>query len=140
VAKIKSHSEETYPNECCGALLGKLENSVLIYEIRSMKNINKTLPKRRYDIDPLELITVEKEAESKELDLVGIYHSHPEHPSRPSQYDLDHAWPNFSYMIVSVTNRKADQISSWRLDTKEKKFIKEQINIIEEEHVLGDVK
>ena len=135
VKQIKKHGERTYPNECCGVLFGCSENELKALRLKEMVNINKELPSRRYDIDPRDLLQAEKEAESLGLELIGIYHSHPDHPARPSQYDLEHAWPNLSYIIVSVQKGKANDFASWRLDSDNKKFIKEKIVIIEEKTV-----
>jgi proteasome lid subunit RPN8/RPN11 len=103
--KIAAHGTETYPHECCGALLGKDEPR----EIRAlfpMINRRDDSPRNRFSVTPQDVIEAEKAARQQGLDVVGWYHSHPDHPARPSQYDRDHAWPWYSYIIVSVAEGK----------------------------------
>ncbi len=131
--QIFAHGEEAYNLECCGALLGKNDGVSSVVEIRRLKNINTDMPTRRYNVDPFELLKVEKDAESKGLELIGIYHSHPDHPAKPSKYDLEHAFPNLSYMVLSVEEGKAKEITSWRLKSfQNREFIKEEIKVMEE--------
>ena len=128
IEEINSHGEETYPEECCGILIGKYEDNIpKVLEIRKMKNVNSESKKTKYSIDTLEILSLEKELEDKELEMIGIYHSHPDHPSRPSETDLQYAWPNLSYIILSVDNGKANTLTSWRLDIKTEEFVEETI-------------
>lgn len=126
--KIRSHGEETFPEECCGVLIGKNGNgNIQITEARKMRNINSGSKNTRYNIDPLDLVRLEKELDTAGLEMIGIYHSHPNHPARPSQFDLDHAWPNLSYFVLSVDDGQANLLTSWRLDQKGENFIEEEI-------------
>ena len=99
---IRRHGEETYPHECCGALVGRdgrVEAAV------ALPNTTDEGPRRRFLVRPSDYRQAEQRARELGGELLGFYHSHPDHPARPSQYDLDHAWPTFSYVIVSVAGR-----------------------------------
>ncbi len=129
--KIKQHGEETYPYECCGVLIGIQDSSPKVLEARRMKNVNTELPEKRYSIDPLELYKVFQEADERGLQIIGVYHSHPDHPAKPSKFDLEHALPNWSYIVLSVEKGKAAAINSWRLSPDRSHFEKEELQIIE---------
>lgn len=115
--QIRRHGEETYPNECCGILVGTSEGDVR--SVRSTvrcNNISKDSPKKRYDIDPRELARAQREAHASGLDIVGFYHSHPDHPPQWSQTDFEEAhWIGCSYVITAVENGKATQTNSFAL-------------------------
>src|SRR5262245_14918716 len=116
--EIASHGQRDYPYECCGLLLGRFEDGgvKLTCETYSISNAREEAAKRtRFLITPEELLRGERYAAQKRLDVVGFYHSHPDHPAVPSQYDRDHAWPTFSYVIVAVQNGEPADISSWTL-------------------------
>ncbi|MHA2364026.1 MAG: Mov34/MPN/PAD-1 family protein [Candidatus Hodarchaeales archaeon] len=129
--KIRKHGKEKYPHECCGILIGysSSESPIQVIEARKVRNINEGNPNRRYEINPLDLLKLEDETDEKGLQIVGIYHSHPNHPAQPSQYDLERAWPNFSYLILSVLNGLSDKITSWRLNKSRDEFLEEEIQI-----------
>jgi len=112
VDAIRMHGHATYPNECCGALLGR-DGSVTA--VHALPNSTEEGPRRRFLVRPTDYMAAERQASSRGLELLGFYHSHPDHPARPSQYDLDHAWPSFSYVILSVMKREPGAITSWRL-------------------------
>ena len=99
---IRRHGQETYPHECCGALIGYAEDPPLILVALPLPNNTEEGPRRRFLIRPDDYRQAEAAAKSAQLSLLGFYHSHPDHPARPSQYDLDHAWPTFAYVIMSV--------------------------------------
>jgi len=126
--QIYAHGEESYPYECCGALIAEQANGSEVSEIRKLKNINKDSPKTRYNIDPMDLMNLEDELDEAGLVMIGIYHSHPDHPAKPSEYDRNHAWPNLSYMVMRTTKGVTEEITSWTLDSN-KQFIEETINI-----------
>jgi proteasome lid subunit RPN8/RPN11 len=132
IKKIHSHGEVTYPEECCGVLIGKYNDTIpVVFEARRMTNTNAGNPTRRYNIDPIELMKLEDELDDHGLTMVGIYHSHPDHPARPSQFDLDHAWPNLSYMVLSVEKGESRLLTSWRLSNENSEFEQEQIKFKE---------
>src|ERR1700752_1860277 len=97
--KIRAHGAETYPHECCGALLGRdssaKEREVLL--LFPLLNRRDDSPRNRFSVTPEDVMGAEKAAREQGLDVVGWYPSHPDHPARPSQYDRDHAWPWYSY-------------------------------------------
>jgi len=132
--EIRSHGEEAYPNECCGILEGTSEGDVR--SVRSAIRCNNTRtdsPENRYHIDPRELVRVQREAHGRGLDIIGFYHSHPDHPAQWSQTDLEEAhWIGCSYVITAVENGKATQTKSFALtgDREEDKAL------VEEEVVL----
>jgi proteasome lid subunit RPN8/RPN11 len=131
--QIHRHLESGYPNESCGVMLGK---DGVIIEIVSADNQRNSLPRNggdsarnRYLIDPLIYLKIERDADKRGLQILGIYHSHPDVTARPSQFDLDHAWPNFSYLIVSVAKGKAVESNSWRLRDDRSAFDQEPVEI-----------
>lgn len=104
---IRAHGRETYPHECCGAMLGRLEDrggprSIIVTALVPLPNTTEEGPRRRFLVRPSDYRLAETHAAELGAELVGFYHSHPDHPARPSQYDLDHAWPTFAYVIVSI--------------------------------------
>ncbi len=131
--KIELHGEKTFPEECCGVLLGKVVGGMpIIDEARMLKNTNAGSRNTRYNIDPLDLIKLEDELEDSDRIMLGIYHSHPNHPAKPSKFDLDHAWPNLSYIVLSVQDGNSELLTSWRLNSEIKEFNEEEIHIVEE--------
>lgn len=131
---IRHHGEETYPNECCGILLGAVEGDVRIVQstIRC-KNVSSDSQKKRYDIDPLEVVRAQREAHDRGLEIVGFYHSHPDHPAHWSQADLEEAhWIGCSYVITAVENSEATQTNSFVLAGRRE----EDKTLVEEELLL----
>jgi len=115
--EIRRHGEETYPNECCGILLGEVQgdNRVVRSAVRC-GNTRTDSPHNRYHIDPRELVRAQREAHDRGLDIVGFYHSHPDHPARWSQTDFEEAhWIGCSYVITSVENGVATLTNSFAL-------------------------
>jgi proteasome lid subunit RPN8/RPN11 len=96
---IRAHGRETYPHECCGALIGRDDR---VDAILALPNTTEEGPRRRFLVRPSDYGEAERRATELGGELLGFYHSHPDHPARPSQYDLDHAWPTFAYIIVAV--------------------------------------
>src|SRR3954467_15360971 len=96
---IRRHGGETYPNECCGALVGRGDE---VSGVAPLPNTTDEGPRRRFLVNSSDYREAERRATELGGELLGFYHSHPDHPARPSQYDLDHAWPTFAYVIVSV--------------------------------------
>ena len=103
-AAIREHGEATYPHECCGALVGRDGH---VTSVVALPNTTEEGPRRRFLVRPSDYREAERRASELGVELLGFYHSHPDHPARPSQYDLDHAWPTFAYVIVSVTGQAA---------------------------------
>jgi proteasome lid subunit RPN8/RPN11 len=126
--QIHRHLEPGYPNESCGVMLGK---DGVVTEIVAADNQRTDSARNRYLIDPLAYLKIEREADKRGLQVLGIYHSHPDVAARPSQVDLDHAGPNFSYLIVSVCKGKAVESNSWRLRDDRSMFDQETVEISE---------
>ena len=123
-AAIRAHGVETYPNECCGALIGR---DGLVSSVYALPNTTEEGPRRRFLVRPQDYREAERRASEAGGELLGFYHSHPDHPARPSQYDLDHAWPFFSYVIVSVRAGVSEEMTSWRLQEDRSAFDQEDL-------------
>jgi len=121
---IRAHGVETYPNECCGALYGR---DGVVASVWALPNTTEEGPRRRFLVRPQDYRDAEKRATDLGAELLGFYHSHPDHPARPSQYDLDHAWPFFSYIIVSVQAAVPKDMTSWRLRDDRSAFDEEEL-------------
>jgi len=114
--RIHAHGVETYPYECCGALLGRdgdLSRDVL--DLLPLENRRNDSPRNRFEVTPADVLLAEKTARQNNIELLGWYHSHPDAPARPSEFDREHAWPWYSYIIVSVQQREPRDTTSWRL-------------------------
>ncbi|MGB7218115.1 MAG: M67 family metallopeptidase [Vicinamibacterales bacterium] len=109
---IRRHGQETYPHECCGALVA---TDAGITATVALPNTTDEGPRRRFLVRPSDYRLAEARARELGGELAGFYHSHPDHPARPSQYDLDHAWPNFAYVIVAVAAGRAGDMTVWWL-------------------------
>jgi len=120
---IRAHGQETYPHECCGALVGKNDGVTAVVDaIVPLPNTTEEGPRRRFLVRPLDYRQAEKQASVLGGELLGFYHSHPDHPARPSQYDLDHAWPTFAYIIVAVAEGTARDMTVWFLKEDRSSF------------------
>ena len=139
--KIREHGVETFPYECCGALLGqdlglresavsdKKSHSVSreVLSLFPLVNRRDDSPRNRFSVTADDVRDAEKTAKAQGLEVIGWYHSHPDHPARPSQYDRDHAWPWYSYIIVSVHTGVPQDMTSWRLKDDRSGFLEEKI-------------
>jgi cysteine synthase B len=123
--RIRRHGEAAYPDECCGALLGTPGGRIL--EAFALGNTTGGERRRRFLIGPDDYRQAESRAADLGLDLVGFYHSHPDHPAVPSAFDLDHAWPNMTYAIVSVGAGRSDELRAWRLRPDRSAFREEPV-------------
>ena len=124
---IRRHGEETFPHECCGALLGTGD---VVAAVVQLPNNTEEGPRRRFLVTPNDYKLAEQRASKLGVELLGFYHSHPDHPARPSQFDLDHAWPTFAYVIVSVMSGVARDMTVW--------FLKEDRSSFNEGTLNGD--
>lgn len=134
IRAICAHAQSTYPQECCGLLLGKVsqDGKILIdaiatenvWSAQAVESFSEIDTKwqlsenksTHYTIAPEEILRVQKESRDRQLDIIGIYHSHPDHPAIPSEFDRVCAWQAYSYIIVSVPQGKAGELQSWCLD------------------------
>ncbi len=128
--RIRAHGAEGYPQECCGALLGiDGEARREVREVFPLVNRREDSPHNRFSITPEDFRAAEQAGRARSLELIGWYHSHPDHPALPSEYDREHAWPWYSYVIVSVVEREPRQIMSWRLADDRSRFEPEEIGV-----------
>ncbi|MBD2088859.1 M67 family metallopeptidase [Microcoleus sp. FACHB-1515] len=121
--QIQSHAQQTYPHECCGLILGHLEGDrKQVLEIHATQNAwsgDNFDTKRRYTIDPYDMMLVQKSSRDRNLNIIGIYHSHPDCEAVPSECDRLAAWPQYSYLIVSVHQGVAQDCLCWTLDDED---------------------
>jgi proteasome lid subunit RPN8/RPN11 len=140
--RIRQHGVETYPYECCGALLGRDNDlpeesgsetrdamfSRCVRSLFPLVNRRDDSPRNRFSVTPDDVLEAEKAARAEGLEVIGWYHSHPDHPARPSDYDRDHAWPWYSYIIVSVHAGVPQDMTSWRLKDDRSGYLEEKIS------------
>jgi proteasome lid subunit RPN8/RPN11 len=122
---IREHAQRDYPEECCGLLLGPGDGPILAS--RPVPNARRHLRGRRFSIRPEDYVAAEQEARRKCLEVLGFYHSHPDHPARPSRLDQEHALPNFHYIVVAVGRGRAEEITCWRLSEDRAKLEQENL-------------
>lgn len=113
---IEAHASETYPEESCGFLIGRATEPRRVVEARRARNTATEERRRRYTVDPLELLRADDAARARQLDLIGIYHSHPDHPAVPSEFDRSHAASWYTYVIVSVDRGTPKEAKAWTFD------------------------
>ena len=128
---IRLHGQETYPHECCGALVGRNGD---VTAVVALSNTTDEGPRRRFMVRPSDYQLAERRATEFGGELLGFYHSHPDHPARPSQYDLDHAWPTFAYIIVAVAAGAATEMTVWYLQEDRSRFEEGSLNHGENSH------
>jgi len=146
---IRRHAARSYPDECCGAMLGRKGDAGGSREADGKRDetrtVIRTLPidnartdsaRNRFLVTDRDYLRAEAEAAAHGLDLIGFYHSHPDHVARPSKYDLDHALPVFSYVIVSVVAGRSDLMTSWILEEDRSRFRPEPLREIRSDSVV----
>ena len=128
--KLESWITAGYPHETCGLLIGQanIDNPihVQVHHATQAKNLNHDRPHDRFELDPADFITADTTARAENLSIIGIWHSHPDHPAKPSQTDRDAAWEGWSYLIAAVEAHGVTDMRSWRLQSD--KFIEEDIH------------
>ena len=139
---LRAHGEQTYPHECCGVLLGKSSDGRnAVHQVVAAGNTRTDSAHNRYHIDPVELIRIQRQARALALDIVGFYHSHPDHPAQWSQTDFAEAhWLGCSYVITRVAKGKADVTNAFLLrgtEEENKSFEDEPIELMMKEVVSG---
>ena len=129
--KIRQAGAEAYPNECCGILFGSEENGVnTVKALKPIENARESGEQyHRFLITAEDMVQAELEARKLGLEIVGFYHSHPDHPARPSDYDRDHALPFYSYIILRVAEGRPELMTSWRLQLSREAFDREELEI-----------
>jgi proteasome lid subunit RPN8/RPN11 len=130
VGHIHEHAREAYPEECAGALVGMDAGGIkVVVDVWRAENTHEEERSRRFLIEPLKIKEFEERAAERDLDVLGFYHSHPDHPAEPSEYDRDHAWPGWSYVIASVSKDNVEDMRSW--------VLKDDRSGYEEEPIVG---
>ena len=147
LAAIRAHGSRTYPAECCGILLGHANDEQrVVTEVVPLRNLRHDpqraqalLPleepgreseRNRFLIDPQDQLRVENDARARQLTVLGYYHSHPDHPARPSRYDQEYAWPWYSYVILSVEQGVARELNCWVLAEDRSHFDRQSVKIV----------
>ncbi|MEK7274646.1 MAG: Mov34/MPN/PAD-1 family protein [Candidatus Desantisbacteria bacterium] len=125
--EIYSHVKEAYPNECCGVLIGKLQK---ITRVMPVQNINKDRSHDRYEMSPDELYKIDKYARSKGWDIIGFYHSHPDHPAHPSAFDKEMAVNGYIYLIVSIDKEHNIKTGAWIFEEESDLFQKIKLTVM----------
>lgn len=126
---IRGEAERGYPEEICGVLIGRDGEGQAREVVRSLAvaNARSTERARRYLIDAGALLAAERAAAAEDLEIIGFYHSHPDHPALPSEFDREHSWPYYTYLIVSVRTGRAEEARAWRLSDDRSGFMEEDI-------------
>ena len=129
--KIRQAGAEADPNECCGILFGSEENGVnTVKALKSIENARESGEQyHRFLITAEDMMEAELEARKRKLEIVGFYHSHPDHPAQPSDYDRDHALPFYSYIILRVAQGRPELMTSWQLQLSREAFDREELEI-----------
>ncbi len=131
IEELKQIAQKTYPHECCGVMVGSIENGVkTVTELIPAENQRTDSPANRYLITPDLLNELEKKLKGTDRAIVGFFHSHPDVPAQPSNYDQDHAWPWYSYVIVSVNKGQAGEIHNWKLRDDRSAFDAEKMELL----------
>jgi proteasome lid subunit RPN8/RPN11 len=129
-ARVRAHAADTYPHECCGALLGlEQQGEREIVQAFPLVNRREDSRRSRFTITADDVRAAEAAARAAELEVLGWYHSHPDHPALPSEYDREHAWPWYSYVIVSVERGEPKVLASWRLRDDRVRFDPERLRV-----------
>jgi proteasome lid subunit RPN8/RPN11 len=141
IKQIEAHGERTFPHECGGMIIGRFEtDKKTVVELLPMENaMAESEQHNRVLILPKDVLRAERYARSQKLDVIGYYHSHPNHPAIPSQFDLDHALPVWTYIIVSVEDGKAVDVRAWEMENDRSKFNEEEIFTVTKELFAADV-
>ncbi len=132
-AMMRSHAARDYPHECCGFLVGTSHgDTVTLARTVPAANTRDDSPRNRFEIDPGELVKTDRAARAEGLGVVGFYHSHPDAPAVPSEFDREHAWPGYCYVIVSVRGGEPVDMKNWRLREDRSGFDEDEIKITKE--------
>jgi len=127
--QIEQEGSTIYPNECCGIMFGRdITEGRIVDRLESVPNVYDEKERfHRFSISPKQLMGADKRAGEDGLLVLGFYHSHPDHPARPSETDRQHAWPFYSYIIVSIAKRDPVDMTSWILDEQTETFSRQDI-------------
>ena len=128
---IHAHARETYPEECCGFLLGREQRSVrTVTEGLRSRNVHPDLRESRYTIDPRDVLEVERRCRGTETGILGFYHSHPRHPAQPSSFDQERAWPRYVYLIVGLEIDVPGEVTAWSFDPERRALLPVPVRVL----------
>ncbi len=131
LVKLQSHGERTYPEECCGILVGTInDDDPIVREVIEIDNSQEENRRRRFFVTPEQYRRSEELADQRGMTLLGFYHSHPDHPAFPSAFDTDHALPWFTYVIVSVLHGHAGKVTAWLLQESRTQFDERPMEVL----------
>jgi proteasome lid subunit RPN8/RPN11 len=125
--EIIKHAESGYPEEVCGVIIGKNRS---VTNFKECRNLNRERARDRYDLDPLSFKEADDWARLNGMEILGIYHSHPDHPSRPSIFDRERAWPDWLYIIISIQHGKYNDGRAWVINDYSSPFVEEKIELV----------
>ncbi len=129
---IKKHAAEIFPYEACGGLLGKIEgNDKIIVKVYPAENRFGKITWDSFEIEPKDMLEMDKISRKEDLEILGFYHSHPNHPAIPSSFDINASWPYYSYVILSVKGNNITDIKSYLMPDKNSTPIVEEVTIID---------
>ncbi|HHL40163.1 MAG TPA: M67 family peptidase [Deltaproteobacteria bacterium] len=127
--ELTAHARTAYPRECCGVLVGTASEVKVVERVVRTENRNTERAGDRYEISPADLNRIDKEARAEGLDVLGFYHSHPDHADRPSRFDRERGQPWYSYLIVSVRGGRVESARSWCFEEPDEPFAEEALEI-----------
>lgn len=125
-----AHARSAYPEECCGFLIGSNSNPRIVQRVLAAWNAAQPSALKRYSIDPIELTRAGEEARRSNLELIGVYHSHPDAPVAPSKIDLEYARPGFAYLVLSLQNGEVRDVGVWSLDGNGTEFELDELKVV----------
>ncbi len=140
INRMLKEAKTAYPHECCGLIVGNISDTgKVVHEVYPVENKNKVRAADRYEIDSKEFDRIDREATGKGWSIIGIYHSHPDHPAAPSAFDKECAcvWTEYSYIIISVKDGLDDDLRCWRFDTGKKEVEEEEVKIDRRNFKIG---
>ena len=130
-ARIRALAARAYPDEGCGVLVGRFDGGTAdVVEATSGTNLNTDRSRDRYLLDPADIVRADRDARDRGLDVLGFWHSHPDHPARPSQFDTDHAWLDYVYVIVNTTAKGAGDLNGFSLAAEGGPFDQVQLLVV----------
>ncbi len=132
VAAIEAHAKETFPEECCGFILGSGKEALRVTSVRRGRNVAASDRERRYVVDPMQQLALEKELSETGEGLLGFYHSHPDHPAEPSEFDRSHAVPWYAlYVIQGIEGGEPAALRAWIFEPETSRFREDSLRIEE---------
>ena len=140
INRMLKEAKTAYPHECCGLIVGKINDSgKVVHEVYPVENKNKVRAADRYEIDSKEFDRIDRESSEKGWNIIGIYHSHPDHPAAPSDFDKECAcvWTEYSYIIISVKDGVDDELRCWRFDSEKQEVEEEKVKINRRNFKIG---